>query len=452
MSSEVQQENKMGVLPVPKLLFQMALPVIISMLVQALYNVVDSMFVARINENALTAVSLVFPVQNLLIAVSAGTGVGINALLSRCLGAREFKRANAAALNGIFLAILSSLVFAVVGVLAADPFFTFQTTDPEIHKFGVQYMVVICALCVGIFMQITFERLLQSTGKTLFIMISQGTGAIINIIFDPILIFGLFGFPKMGVIGAAVATVAGQLCGMLLGLIFNLKFNHELHLSLKGFRPDLSIIKGIYVVGIPSIIMQAIGSVMTFGMNKILMQFTSTAAAVFGVYFKLNSFVFMPIFGLNNAMVPIVAYNYGARQKKRITHTVRLSIITAICFMLAGVACFLFIPGTLLGIFDASENMLSIGIPALRIICISFFFAGPSIILSSVFQALGNGLYSLWVSFARQIVIILPAAYLLAKFSGLGAVWWSIPIAEAISLVLTLLLFRRICRTKLDRL
>ncbi|HIR93883.1 MAG TPA: MATE family efflux transporter [Candidatus Egerieimonas intestinavium] len=452
MAQEVQQENKMGILPVPKLLFQMALPVIISMLIQALYNVVDSMFVAKINENALTAVSLVFPVQNLLIAISAGTGVGINSLLSRSLGAKEFKRANDAALNGIFLALISSVIFAVVGVLAAGPFFSFQTTDPEIHKYGVQYMTVICALCVGVFMQITFERLLQSTGKTLFTMISQGTGAIINIIFDPILIFGLFGFPEMGVIGAAVATVAGQIFGMFLGLFFNLKFNHELRLSLRGFRPRLSIIKGIYAVGVPSIIMQAIGSVMTFGMNKILMQFTSTAAAVFGVYFKLNSFVFMPIFGLNNAMVPIVAYNYGARQRKRIMHTIRLSIITAVCFMLVGIACFVFIPDVLLGIFEASENMLAIGVPALRTICISFVFAGPCIILSSVFQALGNGLYSLWISFARQLVVILPAAYILAQCFGLAAVWWSIPLAELVSISLTLLLFQRIYRQKLANL
>lgn len=452
MTQEVQQENKMGILPVPKLLFQMALPVIISMLIQALYNVVDSMFVAKINENALTAVSLVFPIQNLLIAISAGTGVGINALLSRSLGAKEFKRANDAALNGIFLALISSVIFAVAGVLGAKPFFSFQTTDPEIYKFGVQYMTVISALCIGVFLQITFERLLQSTGKTIFIMVSQGTGAIINIIFDPILIFGLFGFPKMGVTGAAVATVAGQLFGMCLGLIFNLKFNHELHLSLRGFRPNLSIIKGIYIVGIPSIIMQAIGSVMTFGMNKILMQFTPTAAAVFGVYFKLNSFVFMPIFGLNNAMVPIVAYNYGARHRKRIMHTIRLSVITSVCFMLVGMACFIFIPEMLLGIFEASDNMLSIGVPALRIICISFIFAGPCIILSSVFQALGNGLYSLWISFARQLVVILPAAYILSRCFGLFAVWWSIPLAELVSISLTLLLFQRIYRKKLANL
>ena len=452
MSSEVQQENKMGVLPVPKLLFQMALPVIISMLVQALYNVVDSMFVARINENALTAVSLVFPVQNLLIAVSAGTGVGINALLSRCLGAREFKRANAAALNGIFLAILSSLVFAVVGVLAADPFFTFQTTDPEIHKFGVQYMVVICALCVGIFMQITFERLLQSTGKTLFIMISQGTGAIINIIFDPILIFGLFGFPKMGAIGAAVATVAGQLCGMLLGLIFNLKFNHELHLSLKGFRPDLSIIKGIYVVGIPSIIMASIGSVMTFGMNKILIAFSTTATAVFGVYFKLQSFAFMPVFGLNNGMVPIVAYNFGARKPKRLIKTIKLSIAYAVGIMVIGFIIMQVIPDKLLLIFNASDHMLDIGVPALRIISFSFLLAGFSVICSSVFQALSHGFLSLSVSLIRQLVVLLPVAFLFSLTGNLDLIWLAFPIAELVSVTLCAIYLRHVYKKEIHPL
>ena len=315
MEKTPQAENKMGVMPVPKLLITMSLPMIISMLVQALYNVVDSVFVAQINEEALTAVSLAFPVQNLMIAIAAGTGVGINALLSRNLGEKNLEGANAAAKNGIFLGMISYIVMAVIGLAGSHFFFTVQTKDPLIVRYGTQYMLIITVVSVGIFMQITFERLLQSTGKTIYNMITQGTGAIINIVLDPIRIFGMFGLPRMEVAGAALATVIGQLVAVCMSLYFNCKKNTELDLNMRTFRPNKTIIATIYKVGVPSIIMQSIGSVMVFGMNKILLIFSSTAAAVFGVYFKLQSFIFMPIFGLNNGMIPIIAYNYGAKNR-----------------------------------------------------------------------------------------------------------------------------------------
>lgn len=453
MSSTQAEENKMGILPIPRLLITMSLPMMISMLVQALYNIVDSMFVAQLSEDALTAVSLVFPVQNLMIAVAAGTGVGINALLSRSLGEKNFKNANLAAKNGIFLGLMSSIVFALIGIFASGMFFRLQTDNTTIIKYGTQYMTVICILSVGVFMQITFERLMQSTGKTIYNMITQGTGAIINIILDPILIFGYFGFPRMEVMGAAVATVVGQLVAVCMSFVFNLKKNHEINLNMKGFRPHARTIVLIYEVGIPSIIMQAIGSVMTFGMNKILLMFSSTAAAVFGVYFKLQSFIFMPVFGLNNAMIPIIAYNYGARNRKRITHTLKLSILIAVCIMLIGFLLFQTTTGFFLrNFFDASANMLSIGVPALRIISVSFLFAGYNIIVSSLFQALGNGIYSLIVSAARQLVVILPVAYILSVLFGLSMVWWAIPIAEVVSFFMCTGLLKRIYSKKLKQL
>lgn len=448
MSNATTKENKMGVMPIPKLLISMSLPMIISMLVQALYNIVDSIFVAQLNEQALTAVSLAFPVQNLMIAVAAGTGVGINALLSKSLGEKKHEQANAIARNGIFLAIISCIVFAILGLVGSRLFFRVQTTDEMIVEYGTQYMAVVTIASLGVFMQITFERLLQSTGKTIFNMITQGTGAIINIILDPILIFGLFGFPKMGVTGAALATVIGQWVAAILGILFNHKFNREIKAGMKGFKPCRETIGAIYKIGVPSIIMQSIGSVTTFAMNNILLMFNSTAATVFGVYFKLQSFVFMPVFGLTNGMIPIVAYNYGARSKKRIKDTIKLSIGIAIGIMLIGIAIFQAIPNTLLRLFDASELMLEIGVPALRIISLSFIFAGYSIVLSSVFQALGNGVYSLIISVARQIVIIIPVAFIFAKLFGLDMVWYSYPIAEIVSVILCTIFLKRIFKEK----
>ena len=445
--------NKMGTMPIPKLLISMSLPMMISMLVQALYNIVDSMFVAQLNEDALTAVSLAFPIQTLMIAIASGTGVGINALLSRNLGEKNYEAADSAAKNGLFLGIASCIIFAVIGGLGSHFFFAAQTDNQTIVTYGTQYLTIITVCSAGIFLQITLERLMQSTGKTIYNMITQGTGAIINIILDPILIFGLFGLPRLEVAGAALATVIGQVIAVLMSFYFNLTRNKEINISLRGFRPHMRTIAVIYEVGIPSIIMQAIGSVMTFGMNKILLIFSSTAAAVFGVYFKLQSFIFMPVFGLNNGMIPIIAFNYGARNKDRIIQTIKLSIIIAVSIMLFGLAIFQTLPGFLLrNLFDASENMLKIGVPALRIISLSFLFAGYCIIVGSVFQALGNAVYSLIVSAARQLFVILPVAYVFARIFGLSMVWWSIPIAEIASVVMSTVLLRRIYQTKIKQL
>lgn len=446
------KENKMGVMPIPKLLFTMSTPMILSMLIQALYNIVDSVFVSRINENALTAVSLIFPVQTLMVALAVGTSVGVNAMLSRKLGEKDFEGANRVARNGLFLAAVSYIAVAVLSVALAHPFMAIQTDDPQIVEYGTTYMVIVTVCSFGAFMQIMFERLLQSTGRTFQTMITQATGAIINMIMDPILIFGLFGFPKMGIAGAGAATVFGQIVGMVMAMYLNIRHNPEIDMNMRGFRPHGNTIKGIYSVGIPTIVMQSIGSVMTFGFNKILLQFTPTATAVFGVYFKLNSFIFMPVFGLNNGMVPIIAYNYGARRKDRIIATIKLSAIAAVCISLAGLVLFQLIPGSLLGIFNASPDMLAIGIPALRIIGISFLFAGYCIVLGSVFQALGDGIYSMIVSLARQLFAILPIAYLLARFFGLGMVWWSFPIAELVSVAFTTYYFRKIYREKISKI
>ncbi len=450
MREEIQQENKMGVMPINKLLIAMALPMMASMLVQALYNIVDSAFVARVNENALTAVSMAFPVQSLMISVGVGTGVGVNALLSRNLGEKNFESANLAARNGLFLSLASYLAFALFGLFCSRMFFEVQISDAQVITYGTQYTMTVTGLSFGAFLVIMSERLLQSTGLTVYAMISQLTGAIINVILDPILIFGLLGFPRLEVLGAALATVIGQIVGMVLSLYLNVKKNQEININMRGFRPHLPTIKGIYKVGLPSIIMQAISSVMVFGMNKICMQYLSALAVnVFGIYFKLQSFVFMPVFGLNNGMVPIVAYNYGARNKKRIMETIRLSVLLAVGIMLAGLVIFQVFTPQLLGIFKASEETLAIGVPALRIISLSFIFAGYCIILGSVFQALGNGSYSLINSIVRQMVVILPVAYLLARLWKPEALWWSFPIAEISSVILSTLMLHWIYKEKI---
>lgn len=438
------QENKMGVMPVLPLLVSMSVPIMISMLVQALYNVVDSVFVSRISESALTAVSLAFPAQNLMIAVATGTGVGVNALLSRSLGEKNFERANSAASHAVVLSIISFAVFALLGTFFSKAFMLSQTTIPEIVEHGTVYLQICLIFSFGLFMQITFERLLQSTGKTFYTMLTQCLGAIINIVLDPILIFGLVGFPKMGVAGAAVATVTGQIIAFIVSAIVNHLKNDEIKLKLKGFRLNKRIVGTIYSVGLPSIIMASIGSVMTFGLNKILIAFSSTATAVFGVYFKLQSFVFMPVFGMNNGMVPIIAYNYGAKRPERITQTVKLSICGATMIMALGVLLFQLCPEWLLKLFDASDYMLGIGVPALRIISIHFILAGFAIVCSSTFQALGHGMLSLIMSVLRQLVVLLPVAYLLSLQFGLDAVWWAFPIAELVSMTFCAVMLYRV--------
>ena len=436
------KENKMGTMPINKLLISMSLPMMISMLVQALYNVVDSIFVSQISENALTAVSLAFPVQNFMIAVGVGTGVGINALLSRSLGEKKFEQANKVANNGVFLAVLSYIAFLILGIIFSRRFFQWQTDIKDIVDGGYSYLIIVTTCSFGMYGQIVFEKLMQSTGKTIFSMTTQLTGAIVNIVLDPILIFGLFGFPKLGISGAAIATVIGQICGMSLGIYLNTTKNKEIKVEVKNFRPSLRTIKEIYAVGIPSIIMASIGSVMTFGLNKILLVFSSTATAVFGVYFKLQSFVFMPVFGINNGMVPIIAYNYGARNKDRLMKTVKISIMYGISIMLIGLVIFQVFPKELLSLFNASDKMISIGVPALRTISISFLFAGYCIVVSSMFQALGNGVMSMIVSLVRQLIVLLPVAYLLSKSGNLNMVWWAYPIAEIASVCLSLIGFK----------
>lgn len=443
---ENTQENKMGAMPANRLLISMSLPMMISMLVQALYNIIDSIFVSRINENALTAVSLAFPLQSLMIAFGVGTGVGINALLSRTLGEKDSEKVNKAAVNGIFLDGVNFVIFLLIGLFATTPFYLSQTGDAEIFSYGKQYLSIVCCCSLGMFTQFVFERLLQSTGKTFYTMLTQGMGALINIILDPIFIFGYFGLPAMGVAGAAIATVIGQTVAGIAAVAVNLKKNTEIKLQFRGFRPDMAIIGEIYKVGVPSIIMQSIGSFMTYGMNQILLAFTSTAATVFGVYFKLQSFVFMPIFGLNNGMVPIVAYNFGARNKERLTRTVKLSMVYAVCLMAAGFLVFQIFPAQLFAMFDASETMLAIGVPALRIISLSFVLAGFGIVSGSVFQALGNGVYSLIVSVARQLLVLLPVAFLLSLTGNLNAVWWAFPIAELVSFGVSVFFLIRIYR------
>lgn len=438
------QENKMGVMSENKLLISMAVPMMLSMLVQALYNVVDSVFVSRISEDALTAVSLAFPVQNLMIAIGSGTGVGVNALLSKSLGERNQKMANKAAHNGIFLMLISSILCALFGIFGSYWFFTTQTDDIAIIEYGYQYLSIVMTFSFGLYGQFITERLLQATGRTLYTMFTQGLGAIINIILDPILIFGMFGLPAMGMIGAAVATIIGQIIAALLGIWFNLKKNPDIQLKVKEIQPDKEVIKKIYSVGVPSIIMGSIGSVMTYGMNRILMGFSSTAAAVFGVYFKLQSFFFMPVFGLNNGLVPIIAYNYGARKKDRMMKTLKLSIVYAVSIMIIGFLVMQVFPAQLFRLFEASEEMLSIGVPALRTISISFLFAGYCIIVGSMFQALGNGILSMVVSIARQLVVLLPVAYLLSLSGNLNLIWLSFPIAEIASLTLSSIFLYRI--------
>ena len=446
-----RKENKMGVLPVKRLIISMSLPMMISMLVQALYNVVDSIYVARISEDALTAVTLAFPMQNLMIALGAGTGVGINALLSRSLGQKKFDRADAAANTGLLLTFFNIVLFFVLGFTMARFFIASQTGEENIIFLGSTYLRLVTCLSAGIFFQMTFERLLQSTGLTVYSMISQAAGAIINIILDPIMIFGMFGMPKFGVAGAAYATVIGQTCAAFIGLYLNLTKNKEIRLSMAQIlRPKLEIVGKIYAVGIPSILMISIGSVMTYLMNLILISFSTTAAAVFGVYFKLQSFFFMPVFGLNNGLIPVLAYNYGAEEKKRIDEALVFSIVVAFVIMAFGTLIMNLFPAQLLGFFNANEEMLRIGIPALHIISFHFPLAGICIVLGSIFQAFSESIYSLIISVGRQLVILIPAAWLLSKTGEVNNVWWCFLIAETASLILSTYFFRKVYREKVE--
>ena len=445
---QARKENRMGTMPIPKLLLSLSAPMALSMLVQALYNIVDSIYVSRVNEAALTALSLAFPVQNLMLAVVSGFGVGVNALLSRSLGAKDYDRANRAAGNGLFLCLIGWLIFIVFSVVGVELFISAQTADPLIRQYSIDYLRIVCVMSISLYGQVMLERLLQATGRSFFSMITQMTGAITNIILDPIFIFGWLGLPAMGVKGAAIATIIGQLLATGLALFFNLKFNHDIQLRLKNILPHGETIREILRVGIPSTIMQSIGSVMTFSMNKILIGFSSTAVAVFGVYFKLQSFVIMPTVGINGGMVPIIAYNYGARKPDRIMKTLKMGIISAMVMMCCGTALFQLIPELLLSLFDASGDMLTMGVSALRIISWHFPIAAFCIITGSMFQAMGDSVYSMYISFMRQLVVLVPVAWLLSLTGNVNMVWWSMFIAEFMSLICSVYFLKRVYRKR----
>ena len=451
-SAPVLGENKMGVMPIGKLLYNMALPMIISMMVQALYNVVDSVYVSQVSESAVTALSLAFPVQNMQIGFGVGIAVGVNSLLSKSLGEKNQEAANYAAGNGIFLVILSVVLFMLFGLFGARPYFEMQSTVQETVESGTAYVSICCIFTVGCFAQILGERLLQASGRTVYAMISQITGAVINIILDPIFIHGKFGIPAMGVAGAAVATVIGQWIGAAVCIYFNLKRNPDVQLGLRYLKPKGSAMNPILAVGIPALIMNSIGSVMNFGMNWIFQGFTETATGVFGIYYKLQSFFFMPLFGINNATISIIAFNYGARKPERMTKTLKIACVTAFCFMLVGLAVFQFFPEALLSLFNPSDDFMAIGVKALRIISIHFPVAAFCIMLGASFQALGNGIYSTIVSLCRQLFVLLPVAYLLSLSGNVNNVWWSFPIAEVVSAAVTFTLYRRLYLKKIKPL
>ena len=452
MQKETLQENKMGVMPVGKLLVNMALPMIISMLVQAFYNIVDSVYVSQVSESAVTALSLAFPVQNMQIGFAVGVGVGVNALLSQSLGRKNQESVNWAAGQGVFLALVATALFMLFGFFGVRPYYTMQSTVAETVEGGIAYTSICCIFTVGIFIQVLCERLLQATGRAMQTMILQGTGAIINIILDPVFIHGWWGMPKMGVAGAAVATVIGQCTGAVLGIYLNLRHNPEVHLHVKFMKPNWKVIAPILEVGIPSVVMNGIGSVMNFGMNQILQGFNEVATGVFGIYYKLQSLFFMPLFGINNATISILAFNYGARKPKRIVHTLKLATAVAVCIMLVGLSVFQLFPQALLGIFTPTEEFLAIGVKALRILCLPFPVAAICIALGASFQALGKGSYSTIVSLCRQLIVLLPVAYLLSLTGDVNNVWWSFPIAEVMSALVTGLLFGRLYRRKVKPL
>lgn len=452
MQKETLQENKMGVMPVGKLLVNMALPMIISMLVQALYNIVDSVYVSQVSESAVTALSLAFPVQNMQIGFAVGVGVGVNALLSQSLGRKDQESVNWAAGQGVFLALVATGLFMLFGFFGVRPYYTMQSTVAETVEGGIAYTSICCIFTVGIFIQVLCERLLQATGRAMQTMILQGTGAIINIILDPVFIHGWWGMPRMGVAGAAVATVIGQCTGAVLGIYLNLRHNPEVQLHVKFMKPNWKVIAPILEVGIPSVVMNGIGSVMNFGMNQILQGFNEVATGVFGIYYKLQSLFFMPLFGINNATISILAYNYGARKPKRIVHTLKLATAVAVCIMLVGLAVFQLFPQALLGIFNPTEEFLAIGVKALRILCLPFPVAAICISLGASFQALGKGSYSTVVSLCRQLIVLLPVAYLLSLTGSVDNVWWSFPIAEVMSALVTGLLFAKLYRQKVKPL
>lgn len=446
------KSNRLGTMPMNKLVLTISAPMMVSMLIQSLYNVVDSMFVAQISEEALTALSLAFPVQVFMVAIQVGTGVGMNAELSKRLGANEDDLASAAANNGVFLSLMHYVIFLVLGLTVVRPFFQAQTSNPQVIEYGMEYTVLITTLSIGKFMQFAYERILQATGRTFHTMITQGTGAILNIILDPIMIFGLFGFPALGVYGAAIATIIAQITSASMAFIINAKVNDDVEMKYLGFRPDFAVIKRIYSVGVPSMIMTSIVSVVTFLINNILIQFTETAIAVYGVYVRLQSFAFMPVFGLNNGMIPIVSYNYGARKKARMIKAIKICLIYGMGILAVGTVAFQIFPEQLLMLFNASDEMLAIGVPALRIISASFVFAGFSIMIATVCQSLGNGMLSLVIQVTRQLIVLVPVAYLLSLTGDINNVWWAKLISELTAVAVAVWAMRVMYRQKIKNM
>ena len=434
MAAQRIDSRRMGEMPEGKLLLTMAVPMILSMLVQALYNVVDSIYVARVSEDCLSALSLAFPAQNIMIGLGTGTGVGVSTLVSRALGRRDQDEASRVAGTAIFLSVCCWVLIALFGVFGAGAFIRSQTNVESIRQYADSYLRIVTVASLFVYLEICVERLLQSTGMTKLSMWTQMIGAVTNIILDPFFIYGWAGLPAMGTAGAAVATVIGQAVGAAVGFLFHVRLNRELPVRLRDIRPYGRIISSVYRIGFPSILMMCIGSLTNYLMNIILGAFTSTAVAVYGVYFKIQSFFFMPVFGINNGLIPIIGYNYGARKKERIYRTIRYGVLYACCFMFLGLALFQLIPQVLLGVFSPSEAMLSIGVPALRRISLSFLFAGFCIVAGSTCQALDRSINSLFVSILRQVVALIPAAWLLSKTGDVNMVWWSFPIAEIMSL------------------
>lgn len=429
----MEKENIMGTMSTKKLLLEMSLPIMVSMLIQALYNIVDSYFVSQINENAFTAVSMAFPIQNIMLGIGVGTGVGIKALLSRSLGEKNYKKLNLAAENALILCFFHGFILFLVGLFVPKIYYESQARSFEIINYGIGYTKIVTMASLGMFFQLSYERILQSTGKTKLSMYAQLIGAVINIILDPILIFGLFGFPALGVNGAAIATVIGQIIGAALGYLLNKKLNPEI--QIRGLHIDFKIINEIYKVGIPSVILITITSLVVYFLNIILGRFSPTAVAALGAYFKIQSFIFMPVFGLNNGMVPIIAYNYGARKKDRVLETIDFSIKIGFLVAIIGLIIFQLFPVMLLKIFNASDQLIKIGVPAIKIISLSFVFVSYNFVINAVFQSLGNGLLALVSSLLRQIVVLLPVALLLSLFGKLEYIWFCFPVSEIVGFI-----------------
>lgn len=450
-SSLALKENKMGTMPIGKLLLNMSLPMVIAMVVQALYNVVDSLYVSQISESAVTALSLAFPIQNIQIGFATGIGVGVNSVLSKSLGENNQENANRAAGHGMVLVGIVTVAFILFGIFGARPYFEMQSNVAATVEGGISYMSICCLFSVGIFVEVLGERLLQATGRTFYTLISQGGGAVANILLDPLFIFGFepLGIPAMGIAGAAVATVLGQWLAAALAIIFNIKCNPEVRFGMKYLKVKAGTMIPILTVGIPSVVMVGVGSVMNFTMNQILQGFSETATGVFGIYYKLQSFFFMPLFGINNATISIMAFNYGARNPQRILGTLKRASITAMLIMLLGLAAFQLVPDLLLGMFNPTDEFLRIGREALRIISLAFPMAAIGIAVSASFQALGSGMYSTITSICRQLLVLLPVAYLLSLTGEVVNVWWAFPIAEVVSLAVTLVLFLRIYKKKI---